>query len=68
MNMQTVIGSSSVLAVGYDKDRSVMAVQYTTGTYEYKNITEDEYNKVFIGESVGKAVRALIKGKEYQKI
>lgn len=66
--MQTVIGSSSVLAVGHDKDRSIMAVQYTSGTYEYENITEDEYNKIFLGESVGKSIKEVIKGKEYKKI
>ena len=67
--MIQVANSSSVIAYKHDNQRQALIVEYIkTGLYEYYNISEDDYKLLELNTSVGKAIKDLIKGKEYKKI
>jgi hypothetical protein len=67
--MIQVANSSTVVAHDYDKTRDAMIVEYfKTGKYIYYGITEDEYKIMCLNTSPGKAIKDLIKGKEFKKI
>jgi len=67
--MTQVANSSTVVAYDYDKQREALKVEYIkTGLYEYYNVSEDEYKIMCLNTSPGKAIKELIKGKEFKKI
>ncbi len=67
--MTQVANSSTVVAYDYDKMRNALIVEYfKTGKYIYYGITEDEYKIMQLNTSAGKAIKELIKGKEFKKI
>lgn len=67
--MIRVANSSTIAAYSYDQKRNALKVEYMkTGWYEYYNISQEEYNMMSINTSPGKAIKYLVKGKEYRKI
>ena len=62
--------SSNVSAIGYDRDRNVLAVRFHGGaTYHYRNVPENVYQNMIEAESVGRFLAHQIKGKyEYEKV
>ena len=67
--MTQVENSTSVISYGYDKeDNSLLVLYHKSGLYKYPNITEDQYKLIGINSSPGKAIKDLIKGKEYKKV
>ena len=67
--MIQVENSTSVISYGYNKEKNALLVRYhKSGNYEYSGVTEDQYKLIGINSSPGKAIKDLIKGKEYKKI
>lgn len=67
--MIQVANSSTVVAYDYDKTREALIVEYhKTGKYIYYGISEEDYKIMQLNTSAGKAIKDLIKGKEYKKI
>lgn len=67
--MIQVANSSTVVAYDYDKLREALIVEYfKTGKYIYYGVSEDEYKIMQLNTSPGKAIKDLIKGKEYKKL
>ena len=64
MNMQmTAVNSSMIREVGYDADSSTLRVTFTSGaTWDYADISQEEYESMMHAPSVGKWFNANIKG------
>jgi hypothetical protein len=65
--------SSTIARIGYDLQTQTMRVDYfTTGFYDYYDVTQEEYRTIASAakkaESIGKQVKAVIKGKRFKKI
>lgn len=59
--------SSNVEAVGHDGSK--MRARYKGGAiYEYDAVTEDEFEAVLGADSVGSALRAVMKSKDYRRV
>jgi hypothetical protein len=60
IQMENVMGSSSVDSMGYDDKTGVMVVQYRNGRqYKWLNIPRSVYDQLRASESVGKALRLI---------
>lgn len=61
--------SSTVPAIGYDKEKSIMYAQFGSGTtYKYLNVSQEEFDSVQNSTSVGTKFKEVVKLKEYSKI
>lgn len=61
--------SSNVEAVGHDGERGRMRARYKGGViYEYDAVTEDEFEAVLGADSVGSALRVVVKSKDYRRV
>ncbi len=65
--------SSTIARIGYDLSTKTMRVDYfTTGFYDYYEVTREEYVSIAAAskkkESIGKTVKAVIKGKRFKKV
>ena len=68
MEMTPVI-SSTVAARGYDPETEKLRIRFHTGnTYEYSNVTQEEYNSISSAVSVGAKLKSIVESKEYVKI
>lgn len=64
-----IAGSSSVAGKGYHPTTETMRIDYHgTGTYDYYNISKDDYNRLEAAESIGKELRSIIKGKRFRRV
>lgn len=60
IKMNPVI-SSNVKAAGFDKESGVLRIEFNGGaTYEYQNVPEPIYERIFTSESAGKYVREQV--------
>ena len=56
--------SSTIAAIGYDRDNHLLAVQFKSGgTYHYLGVPPGAHTALVAAESVGKHFHAHIKGK-----
>lgn len=64
------VKSSNIAAIGHDLD--IMTVQFHNGgIYEFKNVTEDEFEEILFAPSVGRAFSCISRNPEvypYRKV
>ncbi len=77
-----ISNSSSVVAMGFDEPRGVIIIQYhpfkkkepvpdekpQEEFYEYSNCTQDEFDTIFLAESIGKMAKIVLKDKQFKKV
>ncbi len=58
------VESSSLSEVGYDAQKQILAVRFTSGAiYHYAGVSENDYASLLEAESLGKHFAAQIRGK-----
>lgn len=58
------VKSSQVTHAGYDPESKTLQIQYKSGgTYSYKDVSQDDYDKLQKAESFGKCMQSHICGK-----
>lgn len=57
------VSSSNINSVGYDPSTNTLAIQFGSGTYHYKGVTQDEYDALRNAKSVGSHFAANIRPK-----
>lgn len=64
--METIVGSSRIIAIGYDQGTKEMRAQFPNGAvYSYSNVPESVYGAVRYAPSVGSSFHELIVGGGY---
>jgi len=66
----TLVSSSNLEAVAYDKDNEQLYIKFKSGSvYKYDQVSEDLFNSLLNAESVGKFFKQEIeKSHSYEKI
>lgn len=60
--LQSVSNSSNVRAAGYDGDRNVLRIEFTSGAkYDYHGVTPDIYRAFLDAPSQGSYLHRIIK-------
>jgi hypothetical protein len=63
------VRSSNVAAVGYDKERRVLQVEFLGGSiYEYDNIPLEVFNDLPKQQSIGRYIRETISGRPFRRV
>ena len=58
------VKSSQVTHAGYDPETKILQIQYKSGgTYKYKDVSQENYDKLQKAESFGKYMHQHISGK-----
>ena len=58
------VKSSTIKAIGYDKERNILGVQFISGgIYSFEDVEPEIFEEFKIAESKGKFFAAKIKGK-----
>jgi len=60
---RTPVKSSNIRAVGYDAATQTLEVEFGSGVYQYQGVPPEKHAKLMGAESVGKFIRAEIRGK-----
>jgi hypothetical protein len=61
---RTPVSSSSLHAVGYDADASVLEIEFVSGSiYQYDGVPQSEFDALMSAGSKGKHFNASIKGR-----
>ena len=62
--LEDIVGSSSIVGAGYNPQKQVFAVRFTSGAiYHYAPVTLDQATDFYAAESKGRYYAAHIKGK-----
>lgn len=68
---RTVVQSSNVKSVGFDREQWLMEVEYQSGgIYQYQDVKPDEYAALLAAESKGRHLRLhfIQAGKTYARV
>lgn len=57
----TLVNSSNLVAVGYDKSTQTLRIKFKSSTYDYYNVPESIFNGLLLAPSKGKYHHAHIK-------
>lgn len=67
--MYNITDSSTVSSIGHDMEDKLCVSFHSGGTYEYKNVTIQEFHKMLVAKSKGTFFRDNIRGiKEFKKV
>lgn len=67
---RNVVNSSMIKSIGYDKENSIMEVEFARGQiYKYSDVPSSIYYDVMQSDSVGKEFNRLVKGSfQFEKV
>lgn len=63
MELQKIEGSSTIAAVGYDKEVQELVIQFHSGgTYSFPAVPEQKHQELITAPSIGRYFHAHIRG------